>query len=184
MVCVSRVLTPTLRGIIAFSFSINSILQFCCTWACRYQIGIPQMVKQHSLPMEGWGFVLLVTMPKIFVLQHDGEFLQMPLSMQYEVAATGLIPLSSERVISKFHIQLKTPASPSTAQSNQSFNPGKTLADAHQLEQQKKRIQRLRSRQSISPSSEEQAVNKVIRARRSPCRMLSYYSKRLISSMQ
>jgi hypothetical protein len=78
-------------------------------------------------------------------------------------AATGLVPLSPERVLEKLHIQLKTPTPPSTSHSNQSFSQGKTPANSYQLERQKKRIQRLRNRQSISPSTVEQAVNKAIK---------------------
>lgn len=85
-------------------------------------------------------------------------------NIQSGFAAAGLIPLSPERVLKKLHIQLKTPTPPSTAHSNQSFSgPGKTPANMHQLEQHKKRIQHLRNRQSVSPSTMEQAVDQAIK---------------------
>jgi len=64
-------------------------------------------------------------------------------NIQSGFAATGLISLSPERVLSKLHIQLKTPTPPSTAHSNQSFGPDKTPTDMYQLDQQKKQIQHL-----------------------------------------
>ncbi|KAL1979209.1 hypothetical protein VTN96DRAFT_6506 [Rasamsonia emersonii] len=70
-------------------------------------------------------------------------------NIQSGFAATGLVPLSPERVLSN----------------NQSFNgPGKTPANICQLDQQKKRIQHLRSHQTVSPSTLEQAVDKVIKS--------------------
>ena len=64
----------------------------------------------------------------------------------------------------RHNIQLKTPTPPSTAHSNQSFNgPGKTPANIYQLDQQKKQIQHLQSQQTVSPSTLEQAVDKVIK---------------------
>lgn len=61
-------------------------------------------------------------------------------NIQSGFAATGLVPYSPERVLSKLQISMKTPTPPTTAHSNQSFGVGKTPADIYQLEQQKKRI--------------------------------------------
>lgn len=79
-------------------------------------------------------------------------------------AATGLVPLSPEEVLSKLNIQLKTPTPPSTSSGNQSFSAGITPANLHQLEQHKKRIQRLRNHPSISPSTVEQAIDKAVKS--------------------
>jgi len=56
-------------------------------------------------------------------------------NIQSAFAATGLIPYSPGRVLSKLQIQLKTPTPPSTSHGNQSFNSaGKTPANIYQLE--------------------------------------------------
>ena len=82
-------------------------------------------------------------------------------NIQNGFAATGLIPLSPERVLAKLHIQLKTPTPPSTSHSTQSFGIGKTPAYV-QLEQQKQRIQHLQNNQ-ISPTMIDQATQKIIK---------------------
>lgn len=74
-------------------------------------------------------------------------------------AATGLIPFSPERILSKIP---KTPMPPSTCHSNQSFDVGKTPANICQLEQQKKKIQSLKDAE-VSPSRMEEAMKKVIK---------------------
>jgi hypothetical protein len=71
-------------------------------------------------------------------------------------AATGPIPLSSigsEKCdIKVFHpVEDTSPAFSSIAHTNQSFpDPDQTPAKIHQVERQKKRIQRLRSHQSVT----------------------------------
>ena len=74
-------------------------------------------------------------------------------------AATGLVPLSSEKVLSKL---LKTPTPPSTSHSNQSFGIGITPANIYQLEQQKQKIQALKDAE-VSPSRMEEAMKKVLK---------------------
>ena len=78
--------------------------------------------------------------------------------------ATSLVPLSSERVLSKFQ---KTPTPPSTShgnQSTQSFGVGKTPANLHQLERQKKKIMSFKQHDDVvSPSVIEKAMEKVIK---------------------
>ena len=83
-------------------------------------------------------------------------------NIQSSFAATGLVPFSPDKVLSKLHISFKTPTPPSSSHSNQSFGAGKTPADIKQLEAQKKRIKRLQNHQ-ISPSTTEEAMEKVIR---------------------
>ena len=76
-------------------------------------------------------------------------------------AATGLVPLSSERVLSKFS-QTKTPTPPSTAhsnQTNQSYGSGKTPYNIHELQKQKKKVQFLENAQ-VSPVRIEMAKEK------------------------
>lgn len=76
-------------------------------------------------------------------------------------AATGLIPFSPERVLSKLNIQHKTPTPPSSSHSNQSFGAGKTPANIYKLEKQKQRIESLRG--VVSPSTVDEAMKKVIK---------------------
>ena len=83
-------------------------------------------------------------------------------SIQSGFAATGRILLIPEKVLSRLP-KPKTPTPPSTSESNQSFGIGKTPANLRQLEKQKQRIEHLRSRQSISPSTMEQAVDKIVK---------------------
>ena len=78
-------------------------------------------------------------------------------NIQSGFAATGLIPLSPERVLSKIP---KTPT-PSTSHSNQSFGVGQTPANICQLEQQKKKIEYLKG--TVSPSVVDEAMKKVIK---------------------
>jgi len=73
-------------------------------------------------------------------------------------AATGLIPLSPERVLSKI---TQTPSPPSTSHSNQSFGVGQTPANIHQLELQKKKIEYLKG--TVSPSVVDGATKKMIK---------------------
>src|SRR5699024_395279 len=63
------------------------------------------------------------------------------LNIQSGFAATGLVPFSPERVLSKIQ---KTPTPPSTSHSNQSFGVGITPDNLYQLEQQKKKIELLK----------------------------------------
>ena len=79
-------------------------------------------------------------------------------NIQSGFAATGLIPLSPERVLSKIP---KTPTPPSTSHSNQSFGIGQTPANICQLEQQKKKIEYLKG--TVSPSVVDEAMKKVIK---------------------
>ncbi|ODM14636.1 hypothetical protein SI65_09981 [Aspergillus cristatus] len=81
-------------------------------------------------------------------------------NIQSSFAATGLVPFSPERVLSKLHIPYKTPTPPSSSHSNQCA--GKTPADINQLEAQKKRINHLQSHQ-VSPSTMQEAIGKVMR---------------------
>ena len=74
---------------------------------------------------------------------------------------TGLFPLSPDHVLKKLHVQMKTPTPPSTSHSTQSFGAGRTSADVHQLEKQKKRIENLQSHQ-ISPTVVGQAMQKIV----------------------
>ena len=68
-------------------------------------------------------------------------------------------------MLSKLYIKLKTPTLLSTGHNNQSFNPGKTLANMHQLDQQKKQIQHLQNQKNqISLSIVDQVVDKVIKS--------------------
>jgi len=83
-------------------------------------------------------------------------------NIQSSFAATGLVPFSPERVLSKLRIPHKTPTPPSSSHSNQSFGTGKTPADINQLEAQKKRINHLQNHQ-VSPSTMQEAMGKVIR---------------------
>ena len=83
------------------------------------------------------------------------------LNIKSGFAATGLIPFSPERVLSKFP-KTKTPTPPSTANSNQSsqsFGIGITPANIHQLEKQKKKIQFFEN-SDVSPSLIEKARQK------------------------
>ena len=73
-------------------------------------------------------------------------------------AAAGLVPFSSERVLSKVQ---KTPTPPSTSHSNQSFGVGKTPANIYQMEQQKKEFESLKG--VVSPSMVDEAIRKVIK---------------------
>ena len=76
-------------------------------------------------------------------------------------AATGLVPLSPERVLLKFS-KTKTPTPPSTADSshtNQSYGIGKTPNNIHELEKQKKKVQFLENEQ-VSPDRIEMAKEK------------------------
>ena len=79
-------------------------------------------------------------------------------NIQSGFAATSLIPLSPERVLSKIP---KTPTPPSTSHSNQSFGIGQTPANICQLEQQKKKIEYLKG--TVSPSVVDEAMKKVIK---------------------
>ena len=81
------------------------------------------------------------------------------LNIKNGFAATGLIPLSPERVLSKIP---KTPTPPSTSHSNQSFGIGITPGNIYQLEQQKKKIQALKDAE-VSPSRMEEAMKKVVK---------------------
>ena len=83
-------------------------------------------------------------------------------NIQSSFAATGLVPFSPGRVLSKLHIPVKTPTPPSSSHSNQSFGAGKTPADINQFEAQKKRLYHLRNHQ-ISPSTTDEAMEKVMR---------------------
>ena len=74
--------------------------------------------------------------------------------------ATGLVPLSPARVLSKIP---KTPTPPSTSHSNQSFGIGITPANICQLEQQKKKIQSFKDAE-VSPSRIEEAMKKVMKS--------------------
>ena len=83
-------------------------------------------------------------------------------NIQSGFAATGLVPLSPERVLSKLH---KTPTPPSTSHSNQStesFGIGKTPVNLHQLEHQKKKIVSFKQH-IMSPSVMDKAMEKVIK---------------------
>ena len=86
------------------------------------------------------------------------------LNIQSGFAATGLVPLSPERVLSKFQ---KTPTPPSTSHSNQStqsFGVGKTPVNLHQLEHQKKKIAYFKQHiDVVSPSLMDKAMEKVIK---------------------
>ena len=79
--------------------------------------------------------------------------------LQSGFTATSLILLSPERVLSEI---LKTPISPSTSHSNQSFGVGQTPVNICQLEQQKKKIECLKG--TISPSMVDEAIKKVIKS--------------------
>ena len=85
-------------------------------------------------------------------------------NIQSGFAATGLVPLSPERVLSKFQ---KTPTPPSTSHSNQStqsFGIGKTPVNLHQLEHQKKKIMSFKQHADVvSPSVIDKAMEKVIK---------------------
>ena len=63
--------------------------------------------------------------------------------IQSSFTATGLVPFSPDKVLSKLHISLKTPTPPSSSQSTQSFGAGKIPADIKQLEEQKEQIKHL-----------------------------------------
>jgi hypothetical protein len=84
-------------------------------------------------------------------------------NIQSSFAATSLILLLPEKVLSRLP-KPKTPTPPSTSESNQLFGVGKTPANLCQLEKQKRRIQNLQSRQLISPSTMEQAVDKIVKS--------------------
>ena len=85
-------------------------------------------------------------------------------NIQSGFEATGLVPLSSERVLSKIQ---KTPTPPSTSHSNQStqsFGVGKTPVNLHQLEHQKKNIISFKQHiDVVSPSVMDKAMEKVIK---------------------
>ena len=85
-------------------------------------------------------------------------------NIQSGFEATGLVPLSSGRVLSKLQ---KTPTPPSTSHSNQStqsFGIGKTPANLHQLEHQKKKIMSFKQHADVvSPSVIDKAMEKVIK---------------------
>ena len=74
--------------------------------------------------------------------------------------ATGLVPLSPVRVLSKIP---KTPTPPSTSHSNQSFGIEITPANICQLEQQKKKIQSFKDAE-VSPSRIDEAMKKVMKS--------------------
>lgn len=76
-------------------------------------------------------------------------------------AATGLIPPSSEWVLSKLNIQQETATPSSTSHSELSFGAGKTPINIYQLEQQKKRIGSIKG--VVSPSVVDKAMEKVIK---------------------
>ena len=83
-------------------------------------------------------------------------------NIQSGFEATGLVPLSSGRVLSKLQ---KTPTPPSTSHSNQStqsFGIGKTPANLHQLEHQKKKIMSFKQH-VVSPSIADKAIEKMIK---------------------
>ena len=75
--------------------------------------------------------------------------------------AAGLIPFKPERVLAKLNI--KTPTPPSSSSSNQSFYLGRTPANLHQLNQQKKQIQDLQN-QSLSSVVAEQILEKFMKS--------------------
>ena len=82
-----------------------------------------------------------------------------PSNIQSGFTATGLIPLSPERVLSK----IPETASPrSTSHSNQSFGIGQTPANKYQLELQKKKIEYLKG--AVSPSTVDEAMGKIIKS--------------------
>ena len=75
--------------------------------------------------------------------------------------ATGLVPFSPERVLSKFS-QMKTPTPPSTADSNQttqSYSIGETPKNINGLKRQKKKVRFLKNAQ-VSPVRIEMAKEK------------------------
>jgi hypothetical protein len=78
-------------------------------------------------------------------------------------AATGLVPLNQEKVISKLRIKKKTPTPPGSSNSNQSFYLGKTPKNLHELTRQKEQLQELQD-QALYLSVAEQALEKVIKA--------------------
>ena len=83
-------------------------------------------------------------------------------NIQSGFEATGLVPLSSGRVLSKLQ---KTPTPPSTSHSNQStqsFGIGKTPANLHQLEHQKKKIMSFKQH-VVSPSVVDKAIEKMFK---------------------
>lgn len=79
--------------------------------------------------------------------------------------ATGLVPLSPERVSSKLYLQLKTLTPPSTANSanSKSFSIRETPANIYELEKQKKQVQHLQSYRAMSLTTVDQAVSKIIK---------------------
>ena len=90
-------------------------------------------------------------------------------------AATGLIPLIPERVLSKFP---KTPTPPSTSHSNQSFGTGITPANINQLEQHKKKIQFLKDA-GVSPSRLEEAMKKTTKSSESAMQYILLLEERV-----
>ena len=84
-------------------------------------------------------------------------------NIQSGLEATGLVPLSPERILSKLQ---KTPTPPSTSHSNhltQSFGIGKTPANLHQLKHQKKKIMSFKQH-VVSPSMVDRAMEKMIKS--------------------
>ena len=78
-------------------------------------------------------------------------------NIQSGFEATGLVPFSPDRVLSKIP---KTPSPPSTSHSNESFGIGQTPANLYQLKMQKK-IEYLKN--VVSLSTVDKALKKVIK---------------------
>ena len=97
----------------------------------------------------------------IFIQQSINRLYPHQISSGFE--ATGLLPLSPERVLSKLQ---KTPTLPSTSHSNystQSFSVGKTPANLHQLEYQKKKIMSFKQHVDVLLSVVDKAMEKIIK---------------------
>jgi hypothetical protein len=77
-----------------------------------------------------------------------------PNIVQSSFAATGIVPVSAERVLSKLNISLRTPSPPSSRPSSRSsqFTP-KTPRTVAQLQKQAKMMKDLIDRRSKSPPS-------------------------------
>jgi len=93
------------------------------------------------------------------------EALQQPDTIRNSFAASGLVPVDAERVLSKLNISLRTPTPPSSRPSSRSsqFTP-KTPRTVSQLEKQASMLKDLLKRRSNSPPSPSNTIlNRIIK---------------------